>query len=158
MPSDLARYVTTIANSGTCYDLTLVDKIKDVNGKTILNNSAKVRNKVNVAQSTWQSVHNGMYRVVNGAQHGSIFAGMKKKFAGKTGTAQQNTLHPNHAYFLSYGPYENPKISVSCVIPNGYTSTYAMECARDVYKYYFGGKKLSGGKATSVAHYAGTND
>lgn len=157
-PIQLARYVTTIANSGTCYDLTLVDKIKDVNGKTILNNSAKVRNKVNVAQSTWQSVHNGMYRVVNGAQHGSIFAGMKKKFAGKTGTAQQNTLHPNHAYFLSYGPYENPKISVSCVIPNGYTSTYAMECARDVYKYYFGGKKLSGGKATSVAHYAGTND
>ena len=150
--------MTTVANSGTCYDLTLVDKIKDVDGKTVLNNSAKVRNKVNVAQSTWQAVHNGMYRVVNGAEHGSIFAGMKKKFAGKTGTAQQNTLHPNHAYFLSYGPYENPEISVSCVIPNGYTSSYAMECARDVYQYYFGDKKVSGGKATSVGHYARTND
>lgn len=157
-PIQLARYVTTVANSGTCYDLTLVDKIKDVDGKTVLNNSAKVRNKVNVAQSTWQAVHNGMYRVVNGAEHGSIFAGMKKKFAGKTGTAQQNTLHPNHAYFLSYGPYENPEISVSCVIPNGYTSSYAMECARDVYQYYFGDKKVSGGKATSVGHYARTND
>ena len=157
-PIQLARYVTTVANSGTCYDLTLVDKIKDVDGKTVLNNSAKVRNKVNVAKSTWQAVHNGMYRVANGAEHGSIFAGMKKKFAGKTGTAQQNTLHPNHAYFLSYGPYENPEISVSCVIPNGYTSSYAMECARDVYQYYFGDKKVSGGKATSVGHYARTND
>lgn len=158
-PIQLSRYVTTVANSGTCYDLTLVDKIKDVKGRTVLNNSAKVRNKVKIASSTWQSVHNGMYRVVNGAEHGSIFKGLKKKFAGKTGTAQQNTLHPNHAYFLSYGPYNDPKISVSCVIPNGYTSSYAMECARDVYKYYFGNKKkVSGGKATSVGNYARTND
>ena len=157
-PIQLARYVTTVANSGTCYDLTLIDKVKDVNGKTILNNSAKVRNHVNISSTTWDNIHRGMYLVANGSAHGSIFQGMKKTVAGKTGTAQQNTLHPNHAYFLSYGPYQNPEVAVSCVIPNGYTSTYAMECARDVYRYYFGDKKISGGKAADVNHYTGTND
>ena len=30
----LARYVTTVANGGTCYNLTLIDKIMDHNGET----------------------------------------------------------------------------------------------------------------------------
>ncbi len=156
-PVQLARYMTTIANEGTCYDLTLVDKIKNVKGKTIKNNSAKVRNKVSISQSTWDAVHRGVYLVVNGGSSSikHMFKGIKTTVAGKTGTAQQNTLHPNHAYFVSYAPYEEPEISVTCVIPNGYTSAHAAETASDVYRYYFGDKKkVSGGKATSANHYA----
>ncbi len=156
-PVQLARYVTTVANSGTCYDLTLVDKIKNVKGKTVLNNSAKVRNKVSISQSTWDAVHRGVYLVVNSGSSSikHMFEGIKTTVAGKTGTAQQNTLHPNHAYFVSYAPYEDPEISVTCVIPNGYTSAHAAETASDVYRYYFGDKKkVSGGKATSANHYA----
>ena len=156
-PVQLARYVTTIANSGTCYDLTLVDKVKNVKGKTVLNNSAKVRNKVSISQSTWDAVHRGVYLVVNGGSSSikHMFEGIKTTVAGKTGTAQQNTLHPNHAYFVSYAPYENPEISVTCVIPNGYTSAHAAETVSDVYRYYFGDKKkVSGRKVTSASHYA----
>lgn len=147
-PIQLSRYVTTVANSGTCYDLTLIDQVKDVNGNVILDNHAKVRNTVNIANSTWKAVHNGMYRVVNGSRSsiGSMFSGMKVKIAGKTGTAQQSKLHANHAYFVSYAPYKNPEISVTCVIPNGFTSSNAAQTARDVYKYYFSKnkKKVSG--------------
>ena len=144
-PIQLSRYVTTVANSGTCYDLTLIDQVKDVNGNVILDNHAKVRNTVNIANSTWKAVHNGMYRVVNGSRSsiGSMFSGMKVKIAGKTGTAQQSKLHANHAYFVSYAPYKNPEISVTCVIPNGFTSSNAAQTARDVYKYYFSKNKES---------------
>ena len=47
---------------------------------------------------------------------------------------------------MSYAPYKNPKISVTCVIPNGYASSNAVQTARDVYKYYFSKnkKKVSG--------------
>ena len=142
-PAQLSRYVTTVANSGTCYNLTLVDKIKNVAGKTVLNNSAKVRNTVDIAQSTWDAVHRGMYLVTNGTDSGigSMFTGLNVKVAGKTGTAQQNAYHANHAYFISYAPYNDPKISVTCVIPNGYTSHNSAQTARDVYKYYFSKKK-----------------
>lgn len=147
-PAQLSRYVSTVANGGTCYDLTLVDKITDVSGKTVRNNKAKVRNKVDIADSTWNAIHRGMYLVVNGggSSVSSMFKDLKVKVAGKTGTAQQSKLHANHAYFVSYAPYKDPEISVTCVIPNGYTSSNAAQTARDVYKYYFskGKKKVSG--------------
>lgn len=147
-PAQLSRYVTTVANNGTCYDLTLIDKIEDVNGKVVLQNKAKVRNKVKLASSTWKSIHKGMYLVTNGAgsSTAAMFSGLKKKVAGKTGTAQLNSYHANHAEFISYAPYNKPEISVTCVIPNGYASSNAAQTARDVYKYYFsnGKKKVSG--------------
>lgn len=157
-PVQLSRYMTTVANNGTCYDLTLIDKIVDVNGETVLNNSAKVRNKVRIAQSTWNSIHQGLYLVANRHLSG-IFSGMDKTIAGKTGTAQQTKLHSNHAYFVSYAPYENPEVSVTCVIPNGYASDYAAETARDVYRYYFSDHKktISGGKAASTGQYTVTD-
>ncbi|MFW5672274.1 MAG: hypothetical protein ACOCM8_08310 [Acetivibrio ethanolgignens] len=39
--------------------------------------------------------------------------------------------------FVSFAPYEEPKIAVTVTIPNGYTSTNAATTARDIYKYYF---------------------
>lgn len=146
-PVQIARYVTTVANSGTCYQLTLLDKIKDIDGNVIVNNKATVRNKVKVAQSTWDSVHKGMYLVANGdSSIRTMFEKLNVKVAGKTGTAQINANHANNAYFMSYAPYSDPEISVTCVIPNGYASSNAAQTARDVYKYYFskGKKKVSG--------------
>ena len=39
--------------------------------------------------------------------------------------------------FVSYAPYENPEITVSTRIAFGYTSEYAANLTRDIYKYYF---------------------
>ncbi|MFG6394173.1 MAG: peptidase [Lachnospiraceae bacterium] len=141
-PAQISRYVTSVANSGTTYNLTLIDKIKNVKGKTVLDNKAETRNKVKIADSTWDAVHNGMYLVVNGPRSSikSMFTGLNVTIAGKTGTAQQTKSHPNHAWFVSYAPYNNPEISVTCNIPNGYTSSNAAQTARDVYKYYFSNK------------------
>lgn len=141
-PAQVSRYVTSVANSGTTYDLTLIDKIKNVKGKTVIDNTAKVKNKVKIADSTWDAVHEGMYLVVNGSRSSikPMFQGLNVQVAGKTGTAQQTKSHPNHAWFVSYAPYNNPEISVTCNIPNGYTSSNAAQTARDVYKYYFSNK------------------
>ena len=57
--------------------------------------------------------------------------------AGKTGTAQESQLRPNHALFISYAPYESPDISVTVRIMFGYNSDYAAQTARDVYKFYY---------------------
>ena len=38
---------------------------------------------------------------------------------------------------VSFAPYENPEISVTVVIPNGFTSSNAAELASNVYKYYY---------------------
>ena len=54
------------------------------------------------------------------------------------GTAEESRKRANHALFVSYAPYENPEITVTTRIANGYTSNYAANLTRDIYQYYFG--------------------
>ena len=62
----LARYVTTIANGGTCFDLTLLDKITDAKGDLVKDNSAKLDNKITeFTAAEWDQVQKGMYLVLN---------------------------------------------------------------------------------------------
>lgn len=134
----LARYVTTVANSGTCYNLTLVDKIEDHNHNLIEDNYAQVRNQIDMDEEYWNAIHTGMRRVVEGKRY---FADLDVNVAGKTGTAQENANRPNHALFISYAPYEAPEISVTVRVANGYTSDYSAQIAKEVYEYYYGLKE-----------------
>ncbi len=130
----LARYVTTVANSGTCYNLTLLQKVEDSSGNTILSNSATIRNVIDMDQKYWNAIHLGMRKVV---QDKSYFDDMPIAVAGKTGTAQETTSRPNHALFICYAPYESPQIAIATRVANGYTSDYAAQITEDVLKYYF---------------------
>ena len=130
----IARYVTTVANSGTCYNLTLIDKVADHNGIQLHDNQAKVRNRIDMDVSYWNAIHLGMRQVVESK---SYYSDLGISVAGKTGTAQESERRPNHALFVSYAPYENPEISVVVRVANGYTSDYAAQIAREVYKYYY---------------------
>lgn len=132
--AQLARYVTTVANGGTCYNLTLIDKITDKNGTLLDDRKASVRNRIEMSKSYWDAIHKGMRGVV---ENMSYYSELGVNVAGKTGTAQQSERHPNHALFVSYAPYENPEISVTVRIVNGYSSSYAAQTAKDFYVYYY---------------------
>lgn len=129
----LARYVTTVANSGTCYNLSLLDRVTDSNNNLIYDYTPEVRNTVDLPNAFWNSIHSGMRKVV---EKKAYFSEISVNVAGKTGTAE-NTNRTNHALFVSYAPYENPEITVSTRIAFGYTSEYAANLTRDIYKYYF---------------------
>ena len=136
----LARYVTTVANGGTCYNLTLVDRIEDHSGALVEDNHARVRNTVDMEASYWSAIHSGMRKVVESKAY---YADLGVAVAGKTGTAQEDRTRANHALFISYAPYEDPEISVTVRVANGYTSDYSAQIARDVYEYYYGLKDES---------------
>lgn len=131
----LARYVTTIANSGTCYNLSILDKLVDSKGNLIEDYSPTVRNVVELDKNVWNVLQEGMREVV---KKRSDYRDMKIAVAGKTGTAEENKSRGNHALFVSYAPYDNPEISVTVRIAYGYTSANAAQTAKDIYKYYYG--------------------
>ena len=133
----LARYVTTVANSGTCYNLNLIDRTTNSNGNTVKDYKAEVRNKVELPQEYWNAIHTGMRGVVLDKPY---YNNLGIDVAGKTGTAQQSG--PNHSLFVCYAPYENPKIAVATRIVRGYTSSYAAQFTRDALAYYFGREDL----------------
>ncbi|MBP3814543.1 MAG: penicillin-binding protein [Butyrivibrio sp.] len=130
----LARYVTTVANNGTCYDLTLIDKTTDSSGNLLEDYSAAVRNTIDMPQSYWNAIHTGMRQVV---QDKTYYSNLGVQVAGKTGTAQESTNRPNHSLFVCYAPYEKPEISIATRIAYGYTSSYAAQITKEALSYYF---------------------
>jgi penicillin-binding protein 2 len=62
--TQLARYVSTVANEGTCYYLTLVDSITDSSGSVLEENEAEEGNTVELPQELWDTIHAGMRGVV----------------------------------------------------------------------------------------------
>lgn len=132
----LARYVTTIANRGICYDLTLLDKVTDSDGNVLQEYNAEIRNEITeVPDEYWNAIQLGMRQVV---QKKSYFSNLAVNVAGKTGTAEQTSSRPNHALFVCYAPYEEPEIAIATRIPFGYSSDYAAQTTRDIIKYYYG--------------------
>lgn len=148
-PTQLSRYVTTVANSGTCYDLSLIKEIKNIDDKITYENKHNVHGTVDIDTALWNTVHNGMRRVVKDhTDEKALINQIDVEVAGKTGTAEENELRPNHALFTSYAPFDNPEISVTTVIPFGYSSGNAEELAGMIYAYYFDPDKLENASVT----------
>lgn len=131
---NLARYVNTVANSGTCYNLTLIDKVTDYDGNLIYDNHATVANRVEINPSIWNTVHYGMSLVP--ATYNAL-GKVKMTFAAKSGTAQENKSEADHALMISYAPYDNPEIAMAVSIPHGYSGSQAAYLTADVLNRYF---------------------
>lgn len=137
--SQLARYVTAVANKGTVYDLSLLNKVTDIDGNTVKEYQPNIKNQItNVSAPTWDAIHQGMRAVIllDSATFGELNTS-DIQVSGKTGTAQQSQTHPDHALFVGYAPSENPEIAFSTRIANGYSSVFAAEVGREVLKYYY---------------------
>jgi penicillin-binding protein 2 len=133
--ASLARYVGTIANRGTCYQLSLISKIADAESESVTLQEPVVTGHVDLAQEYWYAFHTGMRGVV---LNKAYFDDLAVNVAGKTGTAEQTSSRPNHALFVCFAPYEDPEISIATRIPFGYSSDYAAQTTRDIIEYYYG--------------------
>lgn len=154
----LARYVTSVANGGTVYNLSLLDKITDREGNLIKECSAEVRNTIEMDEAYWNAIHDGMRRVVTDM---SYYSELPVTVAGKTGTAQQSKTSPDHGLFVCYAPYEKPEIAIASRISNGYSSSYVAYTVEDVLKYYFNVDKednIVTGSAEAIGISAGHGD
>lgn len=134
----LSRYVTALANRGTVFDLSVLDRVTDWQGEAIRSYDPNVIRTMEVKPENWDAVQQGMRGVVESGSASRIFKGFEVNIAGKTGTAQESKTRANHAFFISFGPYESPKLAVTVNIPYGYTSANAASVAKDVYRLCFG--------------------
>ena len=136
----LARYISAVANRGTVYQLSLLDKMTDSQGNLLKDFTPEVRSTIDVKDSTWNAVHTGMRRVISDGSARKIFSDLEVDIAGKTGTAEEikNGHRVNHAFFVSFAPCQNPEIAVTVNIPYGYSSSNAAMVAKNVYRFYYG--------------------
>ncbi|WP_417259412.1 penicillin-binding protein 2 [Celeribacter sp.] len=102
--------------------------------------------KLDINENMLRAVRQGMYEVTNssrGTAYRSRIADATLQMAGKTGTSQvRNKVVNNnnvpweerdHALFVSYAPYDNPRYAVSVVVEHGGGgSSTAAPIARDL--------------------------
>ena len=136
----LSRYISAVANKGTVFKLSLLDKLTDSQGNLIEDFTPAVRSQIDIQDSTWNAVHTGMRRVISDGSASKIFHDLEVPIAGKTGTAEEvkNGHTINHAFFVSFAPYDNPEIAVTVNIPYGYSSSNAATAAKNIYRFYYG--------------------
>lgn len=129
----LGRYVNTIANEGDCYKLTLIRGIgqEEAAANVSEETAAQPESHIELSESTWNSVHRGMEMYIEST---GIFKGFELPVAGKSGTAQESRLRPDHGLFIGYAPADTPEVSLAVRIVNGYTSENAVACGREILK------------------------
>lgn len=137
-PVQLARYVSTVANGGHNYQLSLINKVTSSTGKSLFKYKSVLSNTLHLSDSTWTSIHTGMRKVTTDGTVDDYFKDTDINIAGKTGTAQENKKRNSHALFVAYAPYSQPEIAVSAVIPFGNSSHDAAEVGKEIIQYYYG--------------------
>ncbi|MBL1212819.1 MAG: penicillin-binding protein 2 [Ignavibacteriae bacterium] len=134
-PVQLAQYVSLIANNGKTKKPHFVKGIVK-NGVAEYSQFIAEDVKADISQRSFDIVKKGMYKVVNGEGSARHIRLPGIDIAGKTGTSQ-NPHGEDHALFVAFAPYENPKIAVAVIVENiGFGSTHAAPIAGDVIKAY----------------------
>ena len=145
-PIQMANYVATIANGGYRNKVTVVDKIKNYNNSKVIHNQKVERERVKLNNYKHiEDVKLGMEKVVSEGTARSIFANFPVSVAAKTGTAEKSGINPatgdtydDFAWFVAFGPYEDPEIAVAVVLFQGGSGGYAGPLTKDVIAQYLG--------------------
>ncbi len=134
-PIQLAKYVALIANNGNSFIPHIVKGyIDDRTGKLIPGKFKEIKTGIN--SKVFDIVKEGMFLVVNGAGTATRIRMKDIIIAGKTGTAQ-NPHGKDHAFFIGFAPYENPKIALAIVVENaGFGATWAAPIAQKMFQAY----------------------
>ncbi|MFA4872206.1 MAG: penicillin-binding protein 2 [Patescibacteria group bacterium] len=98
----------------------------------IRKNMVDLKNIEVVRQGMRQAVTYGSARNLND---------LPVEVAGKTGTAQWNSVKPNHAWFNGFAPFNNPTFSITVLVEEGGEgSSIAAPIAKEIINYWFGKK------------------
>ena len=126
-PLQLARAYAVFANGGWLVTPHLAQG--DINWR-----SARYRQKVDMQPSTLQTIREGLRKVVEAGTGAALNGPGIPPAAGKTGTAEDSTGGPDHAWFGSYAPYPNGEIVVGAFAQNtpGGGSVHALPMAKAV--------------------------
>ncbi|EEY10441.1 penicillin-binding protein 2 [Mannheimia haemolytica] len=150
-PLQLAKATAVLINNGRVNTPHLMLEVQSSNSVTPYQDPLLYEDIKGVPDVYWNLAKQGMYNV-NHAANGTarkVFAGAFYHSAGKTGTAQvfnlngknydknaiKKELH-DHAWFIGYAPYEQPKIVVALILENaGGGGSAAAPVARQIMDY-----------------------
>lgn len=136
-PLQVANYVATLANGGTHYKATLVDKIVSYDmAETYDERKPQVVNTVEISDATIKAVKEGMLSVTEDGTGRGALGDYPIKVGGKTGTSQVENK-ADHSVFMAFAPFDAPEIAVTVILEHGKSSYQAAVAVRSILDTYF---------------------
>ena len=136
-PLQIADAIAAIANGGELLKPHFAIKETDYQGKVIKEFDKEVVKKDFIDSYNLQVVREGMRQGVISGSSRSL-NDLPVEVAGKTGTAQFGNEDKTHAWFVSFAPYNNPKIVLVVLLEaGGEGSSNAVPVAKEILNWYF---------------------
>ena len=136
-PLQLANYIATLANGGTRYRPTLINRIVSYDMSAVYGDSdPEVLNTVEISSNTLSAVKEGMLSVTEDGTGRATLSTYPIKVGGKTGTSQVNNK-ADHSLFVVFAPFDNPEIAVAVVLENGASTAGAGGIVKEILDAYF---------------------
>jgi penicillin-binding protein 2 len=145
-----------IANKGNYYRPHAVNTIRN-KPTGLIGHAQQSKRQMTITNAVWDVVREGMYRCVNesgGTGGAARVPGVA--VAGKTGTAE-NPHGEDHAWFVGFAPFDNPKIAVCVMVENaGFGGAIAAPMAGLCIEKYLYGSIVRYRRQPVVAQHADT--
>lgn len=115
-PIQLAVYAATLANEGTRYKATFMNRVVSADYRSLLlENKPSVLSNMEISDGAVNAYKKGMYMVAHesGGTAYKTFKDYPIKIGAKTGTAQHSRGGSDNGAFVCFAPYENPQIAIA---------------------------------------------
>ena len=146
-PLQMANYVATLANGGTRYKVSIVDKVTSPTGEVIQEFIPEVVESNPIDPEILQIIKEGMRRVNTSPSNGTVyelFGNFPIEVVGKTGTAdfgtsEQYEFQGRKAYanYISFAPMDNPQIAIFSTIYDGNRGGNSVYVHKGIYEAFF---------------------
>lgn len=145
-PLQLCVYACTLANRGTRYRATFLNRVASSDYRTLIKqNEPEVVSKMNISYDTYEVYITGMRKVITdiGGTANKYFGGHEDlntfpvAVCAKTGTAQHSSGGSDHAAFICFAPMDNPEIAVAIYGEKAAHGSWLAPVAEDVLEAYF---------------------
>lgn len=145
-PLQLCVYACTLANRGTRYRATFLNRVASSDYRTLIKqNEPEIVSKMDISYDTYEMYMTGMRKVITdiGGTANKYFGGREdpKTFpvevCAKTGTAQHSSGGSDHAAFICFAPKNDPEIAVAIYGEKAAHGSWLAPVAQDILEAYF---------------------
>ena len=145
-PMQLCVYASTLANKGTRYKATFMNRVVSADYQSLLaENLPTVVSQLEISPDASYAYTEGMRRVTSwkGGTADDEFLNFPISVAGKTGTAEEVYGASENGSFICFAPAEDPQIAIAVYIERGGHGNVVSTVARDILEVYFDVDEIS---------------
>ncbi len=139
-PLQLCVYTSTLANQGTRYRATFMNRVVSADYQSLLaENKPEIVDRMEISDLTYNTYVAGMVEVTteNFGTALQVFRNYPIKVAGKTGTAQEVWGRSDNGAFVCFAPADDPQIAIAVYVEKGGHGSTVATVAKSIMDIYF---------------------